>query len=73
MSEDIAGLMTDLVSFGKCLPTGAPTSQIMAYWTYNKTFDEMVNIANKYNSIFTLYVDDMTFSSNEAISKKHVI
>ena len=70
MADDIAWIMTDLVTCEEALPTGSPTSQLIIYWTYSKMFDLINNIALKYNCLFTLYVDDMTFSANIPISKE---
>ncbi|MDA8223586.1 reverse transcriptase family protein [Desulfosporosinus sp.] len=69
MSPDLAGIMTDLVTDKGCLPTGSPVSQLIAYWTYNDIFKNVADIASKNDTIFSLYVDDMTFSSNKSISK----
>lgn len=69
MSPDIAGIMTDLVAHNNCLPTGSPVSQLIAYWTYNNIFKNIENFALKHDAKFSLYVDDMTFSSNKPISK----
>lgn len=68
MEKDIAWIMTDLVTYKGVLPTGSPTSQLIVYWTYSKMFQEIKDISEKYGCIFSLYVDDMTFSSNFPIS-----
>ena len=52
------------------LISGAPTSQIMSYLVNHQMFDEMQYIANKNNAIMTVYVDDVTFSSENRISKR---
>lgn len=70
MSDDIAWIMTKLVTYEKKLPTGSPSSQLIAYWTYSKMFDEIYKVSRKYQCDFTLYVDDMTFSSNQDIVKQ---
>lgn len=70
MENDIAGIMTDLTAVGNCLPTGAPTSQLIAFWTQQDIFEEIQMLAENDNMKFTLYVDDMTFSSNKKISSK---
>lgn len=72
MSRDIAGIITDLVAYEKCVPTGSPTSQIIAYWTYNRTFHNIAKISENYNCKFSLYVDDMTFSSQNPISSRMI-
>lgn len=76
MSSDIAWLLTDLVSIPNedntdgYIPTGAPTSQNVIFWAYKKTFDKIFSLAKKMNLKFSLYVDDITFSSKYPISNK---
>jgi Reverse transcriptase (RNA-dependent DNA polymerase). len=62
-SPDVAHLLAKITTRAWGLPTGAPTSQLIAYWAYSETFAEINEIANKYGCLFSLYVDDMTFSS----------
>lgn len=62
-SGDIAGILTNIVTYELSIPTGCPTSQIIAYYAYMNMFEEINTVSKKYNCIFTLYVDDMTFSS----------
>lgn len=70
MENDICWLMTELVTYNGVLPTGSPTSQLVVYWTYSKMFEQIRKIALQNNCVFTLYVDDMTFSSMIPIPKK---
>lgn len=70
MEHDIAWLMTELVTYNGCLPTGSPSSQLIVYWAYSSMFGEIKNISEQYGCLFSLYVDDMTFSSNKSISGK---
>ncbi len=70
MSEDIAGIITDFVCCDEYVPTGSPTSQIIAFFTYSEIFDKINEFAQEKKYIFTLYVDDMTFSSKEYIDRK---
>lgn len=70
MSEDVAWLMADILVYENFIPTGSPASQLIAYWAYKDTFDRISKIAKEYNARFSLYVDDMTFSSEQLISKK---
>lgn len=65
MSGDIAGLCTDIVTYNGGIPTGCPTSQLIAFYAYESMFVEIAEKAKEYGCIFTLYVDDMTFSSKE--------
>jgi hypothetical protein len=68
MSEDVAWLVTDIVRFQDHIPTGSPISQVLAFWAYENTFNKLAAIAVSNGYTFTLYVDDMTFSSTNAIT-----
>jgi hypothetical protein len=64
MSGDVAGAITDLATRDGGIPTGSPTSQMIAYYAYKDMFAEICAQAKTFNCLFTLYVDDMTFSSS---------
>lgn len=64
MASDIAWIMTELVTYNGTLPTGSPSSQLIIYWTYCSMFQRINELAEEYNCYFSLYVDDMTFSSD---------
>lgn len=51
------------------LISGAPTSQIMSYLVNHRMFDEMQKVADENNAVMTVYVDDVTFSSENRISR----
>jgi len=68
--RDIACILTDITTFEGKVPTGCPSSQLIAYYAYQDMFMEINKLANKHGCIFTLYVDDMTFSSNEPFNPK---
>ncbi len=51
------------------LISGAPTSQIMSYLVNHRMFDEMQKVADDNNAVMTIYVDDVTFSSENWISR----
>lgn len=51
------------------LISGAPTSQIMSYLVNHRMFDEMQKISDNNSVTMTIYVDDVTFSSEKRISK----
>jgi len=69
-SNDVAAKLTDIVTFSGGIPTGCPTSQLLAFYAYQKMFSEINNIALNFNCKFTLYVDDMTFSSTSSFDPK---
>lgn len=49
------------------IPTGSPLSQVLAYWSYRRMFEAFDALARKHGMVFSLYVDDMTFSSPNRI------
>lgn len=62
-SPDVAEILTDIVTFEGGIPTGCPTSQLLAYYAYEDMFTKIKQIADDHGCLFSLYVDDMTFSS----------
>lgn len=69
-SPDVARLLTDIITYEGGIPTGCPTSQIIAYYAYENMFSEIAQVAERHGCIFTLYVDDMTFSSQTPFDPK---
>ena len=67
-SPDAAKKLTDIITYNGGMPTGCPTSQIMAFYAYSDMFSEISNLAEQCGCKFTLYVDDMTFSSKDPFS-----
>lgn len=63
MGEDIASLLTHILTFDNHLPTGAPSNQLLTYWAYKKTFNDIYEKAQSLGICMTLFVDDLTFSS----------
>lgn len=69
MSTDIATILTSLVTYEGRIPTGTPTSQLIAFLSYKDTFMKIYEICKEQDIIFSLYVDDITLSSNKIINK----
>lgn len=69
MSEDVAWLLSEIVTISEHIPTGSPLSQLLAYFSYSTLFNKINKISLENNIKFSLYVDDMTFSSNVPIPK----
>lgn len=67
-SPDVAKKLTDIITYNGGIPTGCPTSQIMAFYAYYDMFSEISDLAEQFGCKFTLYVDDMTFSSKKPFS-----
>ena len=71
-SPDVAKKLTDIITYNGGIPTGCPTSQIMAFYAYSDMFLEIFDLAKQCSCKFTLYVDDMTFSSKEPFSPEQL-
>lgn len=69
MSINIATILTSLVTFEGRIPTGTPTSQLVAFLSYKDIFTKIYEICENQDITFSLYVDDITLSSNKIISK----
>lgn len=67
-APDVAGLLTDLCTYARILPTGAPSSPILAYWANRKLFDVLEGRGRELSLKLSVYVDDVTFSG-DAIPK----
>jgi hypothetical protein len=46
-SIDVACKLTDLITMEGGIPTGAPTSQLIAYYSYGKMFEEIASLKGK--------------------------
>lgn len=64
MAPDVARTLAKLCTYNGYIPTGSPISQLLAYLINAEMFDSIYNQAQMIGQTFTLYVDDMTFSSN---------
>lgn len=63
-SPDVADICTSLVMVDGKIVQGASTSMVIAFYSYQSMFEELFQLANDNNCIFTVYVDDLTYSSN---------
>lgn len=45
MAGDLAGLCTDIVTYEGGIPTGCPTSQLLAFYAYENMFNEISEVA----------------------------
>jgi RNA-directed DNA polymerase len=67
MPEDLAWILADITTFEDALPAGSPCSQLVAFFAYKDTFDAINDLADQHGLGFSLFVDDMTFSSPNPI------
>lgn len=66
-SVDIAAILADIICYENHIPTGSPLSQTIAFLAYSKIFNKIFTFAESNNVNFSLYVDDLTFSSSKSI------
>jgi len=70
MSNDVAGVLSDILTYNFEIPVGSPTSQLLAFFAYEKMFLELNSLAFSHGCIFTVYVDDLAFSSQTPFNVK---
>jgi retron-type reverse transcriptase len=68
-SPDVSWLLSQLVTYKNYLPTGAPSSPIVAYYAYYDMWESISKIVSDSNCLFSLYVDDITISG-DCVSKR---
>lgn len=63
-AQDVAGLLTDLCTYKRALPTGAPSSPILAYWANRGLFETVDRRGKAMRLKLSVYVDDITLSGD---------
>ncbi len=76
-SSDVSALLSDLATLtlkdgSTVIPTGSPCAQLVAFFAYQDMFNELHNLARNHGCKFSLYVDDLTFSSKAPFSNPAV-
>lgn len=66
-NPDIAFILSEIICYENFIPTGSPLSQNIAFWSHFRVFESIFSLANENYIDFSLYVDDMTFSSKYKI------
>lgn len=61
-SSDVAKVLTNITTLDS-IPTGSPTSQLLAYLAYQDMFRSIYEISTSFGCTMTLYVDDLVFSN----------
>ena len=56
----------------KHIPTGSSVSNILSFLSYQDMFDEIACLSQRYDIAMTVYVDDITFSTNEKFPKTFI-
>ncbi len=65
--DDIAWLLADILTFRDHLPTGSSSSPLLAFRAYEGMFETLRKVAEDADTEFSLYVDDMSFSSERPL------
>lgn len=65
MQPDVAHMITNLVTYNSCVPTGSPLSMALAFWANKPMFDELNKLAVNNHLDFSVYVDDVAFSGEK--------
>lgn len=68
MSKEIAEILASILTIDGHLPTGAPSSPLLTFWSYRIVFDKIYFFAKNLGIKMTIYIDDMTFSSKSKVS-----
>jgi len=62
-TPQVSRILTQLTTYKYQVPQGVPTSTLLANLIFIKTGNEILEFTNKHNIKFTIFVDDLTFSS----------
>lgn len=72
ISGEALDMLVHMCTYRGHIPTGAPTSSILAFLAHKDLFDEIAQHMEKRDITFTLYVDDITLSAKHGISGKEI-
>lgn len=68
ISGEALNMLVQMCTYRGHIPTGAPTSSILAFLSHKDLFDEIAEYMEERNIMFTLYVDDITLSAKHGIT-----
>jgi RNA-directed DNA polymerase len=66
-----ARILTKLTTYNYGLPQGAPTSPVIANLAFKQTALKLVELIKYYDITFTIFLDDLTFSSKKDFKHLH--
>jgi hypothetical protein len=61
-SEDVSGILAELLTYDEHLPTGAPTSPIMSYFANLDMWKDINSLASASGHVVTAWIDDVSIS-----------
>jgi len=70
-SPDVSAILKDISTHNNHVPTGSCLSQKIAFFAHYEMFNEIDNLSNKFNLIFSCFVDDLNLSGSYS-SKFHL-
>ena len=73
ISGEALDMMVQMCTYKGHIPTGAPTSSILAFLSHRDLFDEIAEYMSKRGITFTLYVDDITLSAKHGITGEEIL
>lgn len=68
-SDDVAAIISNLVTKDNSLPQGSPCSPIIAYFSNQEMWNEITAKAEEDGRIATIYADDLTISGDKVPKK----
>ena len=72
ISGEALNILVQMCTYRDHIPTGAPTSSILAFLSDKDLFDEIAEYMSKRDITFTLYVDDITLSAKHGITREEI-
>ena len=72
ISGEALDLLVQMCTYKSHIPTGAPTSSILAFLSHRDLFDEIAAYMEERDITFTLYVDDITLSAKHGITREAI-
>lgn len=72
ISGEALEILVQMCTFRGHIPTGAPTSSILAFLAHKDLFDEIAQHMEEKDITFSLYVDDITLSAKHGITGEEI-
>lgn len=72
ISGEALDILVQMCTFRGHIPTGAPTSSILAFLAHKDLFDEIAQHMEEKDITFSLYVDDITLSAKHGITGEEI-
>lgn len=72
ISGEALDMLVQMCTYKGHIPTGAPTSSVLAFLSHKNLFDEIAQYMKERDITFTLYVDDITLSAKHGITGEEI-